>query len=529
MTMADKTYEDVIGFLSSPGSYGDAAGPIERIDTHGASIFLVGDDAWKVKRPVKLPYFDFSTPEKRRHFLERELLVNRDNAPTIYRGLVPVCRASDGSLSFGGEGEPVEWVLHMRRFPQDQLLLAHVRRDGMDGRLAEKLADIVAASHVRAPVRTCRDGDERIARIIRQVRDALKAAPDLVPPATANRFGNRADRELQRAARSLRMRGERGYVRRCHADLHLGNIVLLDGEPVLFDALEFDEELATIDVLYDLAFLIMDLIQNGQRPAAQRVLDRYLHRTDAPATLYGLAALPLFLALRAGVRALVTIDRQRQMKPVADSSGRVLPDCESRAQVMAYVNAALDFLSPPPAQLVAIGGLSGTGKTTLARALSPEIGAAPGAIHLRTDVERKAIFGVDPLTPLGPEAYTPEVTAEVYASVVQKAKIALRSGHSVVVDAVFARPDERQAVASAAERLKVPFVGLWLTAPSDTLKDRVANRRNDASDATVAVVERQLSYSTGPISWVPIDAGAGSDHTLREARRILRQKLGALV
>ncbi|WP_342643252.1 AAA family ATPase [Rhodoligotrophos ferricapiens] len=515
-----KNFDDVLGFLADYHAYGQEPIAVERIDTHAAILFLAGQDVYKLKRPVKLPYLDFSTVALRQRVLEREFDLNRAHAPQLYLGVVPITRSAEGTLAIDGEGEAVEWALHMRRFPNEDLLANYAAKHGLSAELTQRLAQVVARAHQTAPICNTTDGRERMAAILTQVRQAFERAPDLVSADMRRRFVERSELALETASRSLNMRAERGLVRRCHADLHLGNIALIDGEPVLFDALEFDEGLAQIDVLYDLAFLIMDMMQKGFRPAAQLLLNRYVQLMDGPLTLYGLAALPLFLALRAGIRAVVTIDRLRQMPEKEPES--------ARREILTYVNAAIGYLLPPPAKLVAVGGFSGTGKTTLASAISHQIGAAPGALHLRSDVERKAMFGLSEHQRLGEHGYTPQVTAEVYASISQKAKIILRSGHSVVVDAVFSKPDERAAIARVAERLNVPFVGLWLTAPKEKMKERVERRIADASDATAEVVDQQLAYGTGPVSWSPIDAGGRKEDTLREARRILTRRLGAL-
>ena len=262
--------------------------------------------------------------------------------------------------------------------------------------------------------------------------------------------------------------------------MHLRNIVLEGGVPVLFDAIEFDDGLATIDILYDLAFILMDFWQRGLRAHANLLFNRYLWRApELEQELEGLAALPLFLALRAAIRALVTA-------ALGDLDGG-----DHGAEARQFFQAAEDFLRPQPAGLVAIGGFSGSGKSTLAAALAGDLGRAPGAVHLRSDIERKRVFGVDEFEPLPQDAYKPEAHAQVYARLLHLSETALRAGQSVIVDAVQAKPDERAALAALATRLGVPFTGLWLEAPVETLVRRVAARRGDASDARESVVRAQ--------------------------------------
>ncbi|QPC42609.1 AAA family ATPase [Kaustia mangrovi] len=505
--------DEVEAFLMTPSSYRPAPGKVDRIDTHGAMVFLAGKQAVKIKRAVALPYMDFSTLEKRRAVCEREFELNRPNAPRIYRDVVAITREADGALRIGGSGEPVEWAVRMTRFDQEQILDRICERGALDDDLLDRLARIVAKAHKRAPVDRSKPGHDRIAAIVDQIDRALAAAADVVPEDRRRRFAQMAGDALAAARHCLDLRAERGFVRRCHGDLHLANIVVMDGEPALFDALEFDDELATIDVLYDLAYLLMDLIERGRRAEAHRVLNRYLRYDDALANVYGLVALPLFLACRAGVRAIVSLDRAGQVE------GEEKAALEKRA--LAYLDAALGYLAPSTPRLVAIGGLSGTGKTTLAAGLAPGIGRAPGALHLRSDVERKAMFNVDDTDALPEEAYTQETSDRVYDLLLQKARIALRAGHSVVVDAVFMKRDERADIAKVACELDAPFVGLWLSASPDTMIARVEARQGDASDADEEIVRRQIAHATGPVSWTAIDASRTPEATLEAARDIV--------
>jgi hypothetical protein len=282
-----------------------------------------------------------------------------------------------------------------------------------------------------------------------------------------------------------------GAVRRCHGDLHLRNIVLIDGWPVPFDAIEFSERIANIDVLYDLSFTLMDLCERMLRPLANRLLNEWLWRiaelTGAPHE-EALALLPMFLSRRASIRAFV--DAQAAAVSGADAS-----------RARDYQKIALSFLRPVPPRLVAIGGLSGSGKTTLALRMAPEIGRAPGAVVVRSDVERKRRAGVALEDRMPAGSYTSESSATVYAAFLTRAERVLRAGHSVVLDAVFAHPDERAAAEALADKVGVPFEGIWLDVPKEVAQARVAARKVDASDATPAVVERQFGYDLGEIRW----------------------------
>lgn len=479
-------------------SWGFPGEPVEHIETHAAHVFLCGDRAFKIKKEVKLPYLDFSTVALRRAVLRRELAINSRFAPDLYLEVIEK------------DGEP---VLVMKRFQQSAMLARLVGGGGIADTLSAKLAAAVAEAHAKAEVMG-QGGSGVMAGLGAQLSQAFRDSPDIFPSTEAAEFTELHHSTLRRLTPLLNARGGKGLVRRCHGDMHCANIVIIDGKPVLFDAIEFSEKIATIDVLYDLAFLIMDLLRHGEPRAANHVLGRYLHLRRAEEDLSGLAALPLFLSTRAGVRALVTADLAHE-----------LPDAEAvrhRATAYDYFRACVNFLKPARPQLVCIGGLSGTGKSTLAAGLAPEIGPPPGAIRIRSDIERKVLAGVDELHRLGPEHYTKEKSLEVYDAMYGRAGRALAAGASVVMDAVFAKEAERQAVELLARECGVKFHGLWLEADPRVLMARVEKRVDDASDATPKVVEFQSTYDLGDISWTRLDVSSSPDDVLSTAKRWLK-------
>jgi aminoglycoside phosphotransferase family enzyme len=514
MGAADPNQTKVIAFLSDPGSYTPAPGSVERIDTHGAIIFLAGDKAYKIKRQVKLAYLDFSTLGKRQKTCQREVEINRKTAPDLYLGVIPITCQDNGSLQFGGEGEPVEWAVEMERFEQKNLFDVMATEDRLPLELMAPLAAHIHDYHDNAPPDPANDGTSKPEQVVASIVDALSFAAASLNQQAVGAFSDRLQSTLETMAPLLSRRAAAGYVRRCHGDLHLRNIVLLDGKPTLFDAIEFDEELATIDVLYDLAFLLMDLWHRGKRRHANTVLNRYFWRNGDPENLSGLAALPLFLSMRAGVRAMVCVDRLKVTELAA------MP--ETNEELISYFRLAQDFLNPAGPRLVAVGGLSGTGKSTLAAAIAPLFGSAPGALHLRSDVERKLLFGTEPEEPLGANAYEPDVTARVYNTMYEKAELALAAGHPVIMDAVFAQEDQRADAERVAIAAGVPFDGLWLTAPKQVMIARVDTRTHDASDADSEVVKQQLSYDIGDLQWRVLDAGGESGET----RDVAAKELG---
>jgi aminoglycoside phosphotransferase family enzyme/predicted kinase len=503
----------VIAFLSDAASH-VGADHVDRIETHGNIIFLAGAHAWKLKRAVRFPYMDFSTLALRHTACLEEMAVNARLAPALYIACVAITREADGRLAFDGNGEVVEWAVKMHRFEQSDLLSARADEGSLTPELALAVADAVYASHANAPVHCDGRGASRVGDVL---RDLVTAMRDLLSLGVreVEAFADAAWMQHAKVAGLLDGRAAQGFVRRCHGDLHAANIVVLDGEPMLYDAIEFDPAIATVDTLYDLAFLLMDLERRGRRPAANVILNRMLWLGRDYLDIEGLAALPLFMALRAGIRAMVTAQRAAQEPAESARADEV----KSREML----RAALGYLDTAPPALIAVAGLSGTGKSTLAALLAPWSGSAPGAVHLRTDLIRKALAGVAATERLAAETYTLEASKRVYDELARQARLALQAGRSVVADAVSAHAHEREMLHALAQDIGVPFRGLWLAAPAEVLVARVTARRNDASDATADVVRTQLGWNTADVGegWVRIDAGGTPDATFANARAVL--------
>ncbi|WP_454916510.1 bifunctional aminoglycoside phosphotransferase/ATP-binding protein [Xanthobacter sediminis] len=511
----------VFAFLADPASHGLPPGErVTRIDTHGAAVFLAGPFAYKVKRAVYFPFMDFSTLGRRKAACAAELAISGANAPDLYLDVVPITRGAAG-YALGGDGEAVEYAVKMRRFDPADTLDQVAAREPLQRPLVTALAQAVARAHERAEVQRDRDVVTPLAGYLADNRAAFARHFELFPPQEAETLAARAEGELERLGPLLRARAGAGFVRRCHGDLHLANIVLMNGAPVLFDAIEFNDEIATCDVLYDLAFLLMDLWQRGLPTPTNGVLNRYLWAQRRDDALDGLAALPFFLSLRAAIRAKVELAGLAHLAPEARNKAarriRHLFDAAclflspDRAPPAADLPADLPLdLTTPPLSLCAIGGLSGTGKTTRALKWAPFIGRPPGAVVLRSDIERKRLFGVGETDPLPDAAYGPEVTQQVYARLRDLARRVLATGQSVMVDAVHAQPQERADVEALARSLHVPFHGIWLDAPLEVRVERVDRRqtaRKDASDADAAVARRQQDYDIGPLTWLRLASG----------------------
>jgi len=492
--------------LSSPKIHGLAAdAAIEVIETHGAVVFLAGEKAWKIKKPHDFGYMDFSSIEKRYWALNREAKINLAWAPDVYGNVNALIRDDAGNIGLGGHGETIDYALEMRRFDPSQVLASIADAGQLTAEHAEGAARACARGASKAPRVLDRDPVEAVAMVINSNQDCLRRHPQHFAKSAIDDLTSKSREALALIAALLKRRGENGLVRHCHADMHLGNIVLIKGNPTPFDGIEFSDAFAEIDVGYDAAFLFMDLWRRGLRVEASRALSAWVDemaRENADFAFEGLCALPLFLSLRAAVRAHCA----------ADSNDFALAEF--------FLAQANEMLAGSEPRLVAIGGLSGSGKSTLARLLAPHLASAPGALVLRSDEIRKRLAGVNSTDGLGPEFYTPEASAQVHVTRCREAMLALRAGRGVIVDSVFGAPAEQVEIERVAREAEVPFSGLWLDAPLETRVQRVENRVNDASDANVDIVRGQIVGLTRH-SWTKVDASGSPQQILTAARNAL--------
>lgn len=473
----------IINFLSDPKTY--SAVTVEKIQTHISYIFLAGNKAYKLKREIKLPYLDFSTLEERRKACENEVKINKRTAPIIYIGVKPITVDPMGVYSIGGDGKIIDWVVEMTRFEGDKLLSQCAKRGLLDANLIENLAKEIYSFHSKAKVHK-ESGSGDIAAILQNNLECFsKFGTGLFSEQQIKEAAAGSKKILAGISHLLDLRKRNGKVRHCHGDLHLANIVLIDGKPILFDAIEFDDALATIDVIYDLSFLIMDLAFQGLVVEANVLLNRYI---TLSLDFEGLAALPLFLSMRSGIRAHVAALNKDKVK------------------VKNYMRFALKCLKPTSPKLVAIGGLSGSGKSSLARIISPNLTPLPGAVLLRSDIIRKQLSGIDQYAKLTEQAYSADITRKTYDEIYKRATIALNAGYSVIADAVFAAPFEREAIQDVGVRTEIKFKGIWLETDPSIASARISNRKNDASDATTSVLDQQLDYDVGTMNWSTFDS-----------------------
>lgn len=448
--------------------------PVELIETHISWVLLAGNDAWKLKKPVALGFLDFSSVAARRHACEEELRLNRRLAPALYLEVVPVT-GTPAAPRLGGRGAVLDHVLHMRRFPAGALLSERLAAGTLQAEEIDRLAERIATFHEAAPAAPAEGPWGTPAAVAAATHGVLERLAELGAPQPA--LARWADAELARLAGTLRQRLRAGRVREVHGDLHLANTLRLpDGEVTAFDGIEFDPALRWIDVIDDAGFLVMDLLAHDRPALAWRFLDGWLAATGDHA---GLTLLRFYLVHRALVRALVA-----RLRPAAEPG----PDYLALAQRLSTAAAP---------RLLLTHGLSGSGKSHAAALLA----AQAGAVRLRSDVERKRLFGLAPLarsaTQVPGGIYTSAATARTYDELLQRARNALQAGWPVIVDAAFLRRCERDRFHALAFDLRVPFHVLACSAPGALLRERVAGRDgrgDDPSEADLAVLAAQQEF-----------------------------------
>ncbi len=498
-----------------PGSEGG----VDLIETHISWVLLAGEHAWKLKKPLDLGFLDFSTLERRREACEAELRLNRRTVPELYEAVVPVWRTAAGvcvgdrPVDAAAPGAtPLDYLVRMRRFDQSALFDARLAAGQLEPALFDRLARHVAAFHEDAAVAQPGDGFGDAVAVMAPVRQNFAQIRERVSDAALlselARIEAWAEARFAALAPVFDARLEAGRVRECHGDLHLGNLIVLDGEPRLFDAIEFSAALRWTDVVADIAFLVMDLQARGRMDLASRFLDAWLARSGDYA---GLQLLPWYLSYRAMVRAKVAAIRAGQVEGGARA--------DSLAECARYLALAAAQMQPPAPALLIASGLSGAGKTSQSQPLVEGC----GVIRMRADVERKRLFGLDADarsgSTLGGGLYSAQASARTYARLAELARAVVEAGYPVLVDATFLKRVQRATFAELAATLGVPFAILAFDAPVETLRARVRQRAEagtDASEADVAVLETQLSarepFEEEELACVvPIDTASAPD------------------
>jgi aminoglycoside phosphotransferase family enzyme/predicted kinase len=490
----------LIECLTDPAAYPEPVEGVEVRQTHISVVFLAGGHAYKVKKPVALGFLDFSTLDRRRHYCAEEVRLNRRLAPAVYRGVVPVTRT--GSLvRMEGQGEVVEWAVKMKRLPEDATLQRRLLKGEVGPDLVRALARKVAAFHARA------DAGKRIAAfgrfqvVARNAREnfeqSLPHVGVTVSPAVFARLRSLTEEALVRLRPLIEARARRGVPRDTHGDLHLDHVYLFPGrrppdDLVIIDCIEFNERFRFADPVADMAFLAMDLQFHSRRDLARSFADAYF---QAAGDGEGRTLLPFYTAYRAVVRGKVEgFELAEREVPGAEKEA-------ARARARAHWLLALGELEGPGRRpcLVLVGGLPGTGKSTLAAAL----GERAGFCVLRSDVVRKELAGLSPWTP-APAAYhegiyTPEWTKQTYAECLRRAEGLLFEGKRVLVDASFGEESRRRAFLAGAARLAVPVVWLLCQAPPETARVRLSTRRDNVSDADWSIYCRAAEHWEEPV------------------------------
>ena len=476
--------------LMNPALYDHPVERFELVETHISWVLLTGPYAYKIKKPVDLGFLDFSTLPKRLRYCREELRLNQRLAPQLYLGVVPITGRPD-QPAIGGTGPVIEYAVKMKQFPQDAQLDRVVARCGLTSAQVDALAVDIASFHRQAAVAEQHSPFGTPDGVMKPIRENFETIRHSTtdPSDVAQIEHLRAWSEADHAAHhdDYLDRKQAGAIRECHGDLHTRNMVLIDDRVVVFDCLEFDEALRWIDVMSDLAFLIMDLDDRGHSGLANRLLSGYL---EVSGDYAGLRVFRTYRVYRAMVRAKVDCIRMGQMTQDDPERATVRQDYRS------YTDLAERYTQPVQRWLLIMHGLSGSGKSLVSQALVE----ASGTLRVRSDVERKRLFGLPADAPtasgLGADLYSPDVNRRTYDRLADLARTILSAGYPVIVDAACLQRWQRDRLRAIAVQLRLPFIILQMQAPESTLRERVARRERegkDASEAGLAVLEHQLA------------------------------------
>ena len=493
MKSGEQKQPELIRSLLQPAVYGHPVSDIQLIETHISWLILTGDYVYKIKKPVNLGFLDFSTLEKRRFCCNEELRLNSRLAAEIYLDVVAIT-GTPGKPVLQGSGEAIEYAVRMVQFPQQAQLDNMLAEGKLHHNHIDAIAVMVAKFHQATNIAPADSdfGDPQhvyhpVAENFSQIREHLQTNDYEHELAELESWSKSAFAALTPV---FDQRKQGGFIRECHGDMHLRNLVWFNNKPMAFDCLEFNPALRWIDTLSEVAFLVMDLQDRKQPELAQRFLNNYLQQSG---DYQGVQVLRFYLAYRALVRAKVAAIRAGQ-QGIAEAEQN-----EAIAEFQAYLQLAQSYTRPCNPALIITRGMSASGKSTLTQPLLETM----GAIRIRSDVERKRLFGIDPAADskaeIGSGIYTAEAGVKTYTKLKQLAQVVLDAGVTVIIDAAFLKSGQRQPFRQLADAMKVPFIILEFTASADTLRSRIKARAHEVSDADLAVLEHQL-VSTRPLS-----------------------------
>jgi len=480
----------LIAALQAPQAYDHPVSEIVLIETHISYVLLTGQFAYKIKKAVNLGFLDFSTLDKRRHCCEEELRLNRRTAPQLYLETVPIT-GSPQQPRMGGTGAVIEYAVRMRRFPQQAMAAYLVSKGSLSADHMDQIAATLAAFHGSVAVADHESPWGTPQQVQRPVMDNFETiaarfanGEDLERLSTLRRWSEQTFTALEPV---LAARKRDGFIRECHGDMHLGNLVLLDDGFTAFDCIEFNPGLRWIDVMSEAAFLTMDLEDHGRGDLAWRFLNTYLAHTG---DYHGMTVMAYYMTYRAMVRAKVSCIRLGQ-SGINNTERQAL-----EREYNSYIRLAERCASPPAKRLIITHGLSGSGKTTVAQALAVQL----GAVHIRSDIERKRLYGMTATqrseSNIDEGLYSREAGERTYARLAELATDLLINGYPVVVDAAFLHLAQRARFLAIAREQRVPLVILDIHAPASELRARIARRQAralDASEADLAVLDNQIS------------------------------------